>query len=293
MGIIDFGRKAWESVLTVGKVALKSRSALRHPRGNTELPHRPVGGSVIVMGNGPSLRDVISEQREQLMQYTRMAVNFAANAPEFFELKPAHYILADPHFFTGVESDPNVRKLWDHLSKADWGMTLHIPAQMRNKMDGIMNQLSGDRKPRIEYFNMTPADGFDDLCHLLFRNGLAMPRPRNVLIPAIMQAMAIGYDEIYIVGADHTWPHSLYVDDRNRVVTVQPHFYKDNEEELDRVAEAYAGVRIHEVLQSMAIAFRSYHQIRKFADKTGVKIFNATKGSLIDAFMRKPLPGLK
>ena len=289
MSIIDFGRKVWESALTAGKVALKSRSALRHPRGNTELPYRPAGGTVIVMGNGPSLRDVMSEQRELLMQFPRMAVNFAANAPEFFELKPQHYILADPHFFETADSDPNVRSLWENIAKADWEITLHIPAQMKKLGERFMDK----GHLRIEYFNMTPAEGFDSLCHLLFRNGLAMPRPRNVLIPAIMQAMAIGYEEIYIVGADHTWPHTLYVDDRNRVVTVQPHFYKDNEEELDRVAEAYRGVHIHDVLQSMVIAFRSYHQIRKYADKTGVKIFNATKGSLIDAFMRKPLPDLK
>lgn len=289
MSFIDLVKKIRESVLTLGKVALKSRSALRHPRGNTELPHRAVGGPVIVMGNGPSLRDVIAEQREQLMQYPRMAVNFAANAPEFFELKPQHYILADPHFFIGAESDPNVRKLWENISKADWGMTLHIPAHIRNLGECFRNKAS----LRIEYFNMTPGEGFDWLCNLLFRNGLAMPRPRNVLIPSIMQAIALGYDEIYIVGADHTWPHTLYVDDRNRVVTVQPHFYKDNEEELDRVAEAYAGVHIHDILQSMAIAFRSYHQIRKYADNIGVKIYNSTKGSLIDAFTRKPLPDWK
>ena len=278
MGLKDFCGRFADTLLTLGKVALKSRPIKR--RG------QPAKGPVIVMGNGPSLREVISEQRQQLMRYPRMAVNFAANAPDFFELKPQHYILADPHFFTGMDSDPNVRKLWENIAKADWEMTLHIPAGMRNRC----GHLKDHPHLRMEYFNMTPGEGFNMVCHPLYRKGLAMPRPRNVLIPAIMQAIASGYDEIYLVGADHTWPHTLYVDDRNRVVTVQPHFYEDNQEELDRVAEAYAGIHIADVLQSMVIAFRSYHQIREFADKNGVKIYNATPGSLIDAFTRKRLP---
>lgn len=281
-------KKLLDSFLTLGKVALKSRSSLQHPKGNYVLPEKKRGGPVIVMGNGPSLRPLISDNMEALLQWPRMAVNFAANAEEFQALKPEHYILADPHFFTNSQSDPNVSRLWDRLSSVSWDMTLHVPAAFKREMD--RKQL---KNVRVEYFNMTPADGFDSLCHLLYRHGLAMPRPRNVLIPAIMTALALGYDEIYLVGADHTWPHSLFVDDKNRVVTVQPHFYKDNEQELDRVAEAYKDIHISDVLSSMAVAFASYHKIRKYADSIGVEIFNATPGSLIDAFTRKPLPGLK
>ena len=126
------------------------------------------------------------------------------------------------------------------------------------------------------------------LCHKLFAGGLAMPRPRNVLIPAVMEGIRDGYEEICIVGADHTWPHTLYVDDLNRVVTVQPHFYEENSSELDRIAEVYSGLRLHDVLGSMTVAFRSYHRIRRYADRLGVRIVNATPGSLIDAFERRP-----
>lgn len=283
MGFIDFSRQAWESALTLGKVALKSRCISK-----TVKDKDTKGGPIIVLGNGPSLRDTIKEGLDILKKHPAMAVNFAANSPEFFELKPKHYILADPHFFSGVDSDPNVGKLWENIAKADWGMTLHVPIRMKKWCERFK-----DKALHIEYFNMTPGEGFDGLCHILYNKKLAMPRPRNVLVPAIMQAMALGHEDVYIVGADHTWPHTLYVDDQNRVVSVQPHFYQDNKKELDRVAEAYAGIHIHDVLQSMVIAFRSYHQIEKYANKKGIRIYNATPGSLIDAFKRKPLSDLR
>ena len=263
-----------ESILTLGKVLLKSRPV--------ERPEQPEPGRpLIVMGNGPSLRDTISEHEDTLKQGDSMAVNFAANTPEFFSIRPRHYVLADPHFFkSGEGMDPNVVELWRNLRKADWEMILHVPV-------GCQPSLPYNIK--VRHFNMTPGEGADALCHTLYRRGLAMPRPRNVLIPAIMEGIRAGYRDIWIVGADHTWPHSLYVDDENRVVTVQPHFYEDNKKELDRVAAEYAGIRLHEVMGSMVVAFRSYHAIRRYAERMGVNIYNATPGSMIDAFTRRLL----
>lgn len=264
-------KKIIESVLTLGKVALRSRPVGSGRRHET-------GGRLIVMGNGPSLRDTIDSHGDSLRGCDTAAVNFAAVAPEFACLRPRHYVLADPHFFKG--DDTNLTRLWERLAMTDWPMTLHLPVGGKVPVSLPVNV-------DLQRFNMTPGEGSALITHPLYRLGLAMPRPRNVLIPAIMEGIRDGYGEIYIVGADHTWPHTLYVDDRNRVVTVQPHFYEENPRELDRIAEAYAGVRIHDVLGSMATAFRSYHSIREYAEKRGVKIYNATPGSLIDAFTRR------
>lgn len=262
--------KAIDTLLTLGKVALRSRPVKQH----AEERATPL----IIMGNGPTLRQTIGEHSDALLRADTMAVNFAANSEEFFRLKPRHYVLADPHFFKPEGSDPNLDRLWENLRKADWEMSLHVPV---------------GSKPRVPLqtvrFNMTPGEGYAAVTGRLFKAGLAMPRPRNVLIPAIMEGIRGGYREIYLVGADHTWPHTLYVDDRNRVVSVQPHFYDEDPKELDRIAAEYAGLHIHDVLGSMTVAFRSYHAIRPYAERMDVRIYNATPGSLIDAFERKSL----
>lgn len=265
------------SVASLLKVALQSRRASKlTPPDNPEKP-------LIIMGNGPSLRDVIDNCRSILEATTLMAVNFAANTSEFSSLRPAYYVLADGHFFNGIETDGNVAKLWENLKKTDWDMTLFVPANMKKKLPGLPGNV------RIAYFNLTPAEGFDSLCHFLFRHSLAMPRPRNVLIASIMLALNVGFRNIVIVGADHSWSKTLWVDDKNRVISVQPHFYKDNEKEFERVANDYAGYHIHDIYRSLAIAFESYHHIARYAGKIGATIINATPGSFIDAFPRKTL----
>ncbi|MBP3299629.1 MAG: hypothetical protein J6L73_08150 [Muribaculaceae bacterium] len=241
---------------------------------------RGEGAELTVLGNGPSLNRTIEENGSFLMGRDRLAVNFAANAPQFAQLRPQFYVLADPHFFTAGK-DANVDRLWDNLRAADWGMTLYVPAaRYRQAAAAVGTRLT------VKKFNLTPGEGTPALVRPLYDKGLAMPRPRNVLIPSLMIAMREGYRRIYIAGADHTWTRTLGVDDRNRVVSVQPHFYKDDKKEQTRVNTEYAGYRLHDILYSMYVAFRSYHTIAAYASRRGVSILNITPDSMIDAFPR-------
>lgn len=239
------------------------------------------------MANGPSLRTVLDSDIDRLAKETTLAVNFAANAPEYFRLRPDYYVLADPHFFTGTKKDPNVGRLWENIRKTGWPMTLFLPIQHRKTIRRFFGETGSlPESIEVKWFNLTPAEGWRPIVHYLYRKGLATPRPRNVLIASLMIALREGFRDIVIVGADHTWTQSLWVDDKNRVVSVQPHFYKDREKELDRVASEYAGYHLHDILGSMSVAFRSYHRIADYAHSTGAKIVNATPGSFIDAFPR-------
>ena len=123
----------------------------------------------------------------------------------------------------------------------------------------------------------------------LYGRGLAMPRPRNVLVPSLMTAIREGYSRILLTGADHSWSKTLWVTDNNRVVSVQPHFYRDNEKERDRVESLYKDIHLHQIYESFSIAFRSYFAVKDYADSCGVEILNATPGSFIDAFPRTQL----
>lgn len=245
------------------------------------------GKTVIVMGNGPSLRETIDNQGDVLGRYDLLSVNFAPLTPDFFELRPVMHVLADGLFFEH-DMKGNVREMWSALASVGWKMTLYVPAQ--KKRCGVLGMLPANIK--IKYFNLTPASGWKWLTGLLYGSGLAMPRPRNVLVPSVMSAIREGYGRIVLVGADHSWSRSLWVADNNRVVTVQPHFYKDNEKERERVESLYAGIRLHQIYESFSIAFRSYFAVGDYAAARGVEIINATPGSFIDAFPRLPLEKL-
>ncbi|MDE6416661.1 MAG: hypothetical protein K2K68_06525 [Duncaniella sp.] len=239
------------------------------------------GKRLIIMGNGPSLAETIHNHSNVLRQSDTMAVNFAANAPEFFDLRPKYYILADPHFFSS--SDVNVKKLKENLTKVSWDMVLIIPH------GADLTDFSVNPAITVARFNAIGVEGFDFFTEAVYSRSLAMPRPRNVLIPAIMSGISLGYRDIAIAGADHTWTQTLSVNENNEVVSIQPHFYKESAEEKDRIRAVYRDVRMHDILYSFHVAFRAYHLIKRFADRKGVRIVNATPGSFIDAFPRGQL----
>lgn len=266
------------SIKTLVKVALQAkhcpivRNGADAPRGDRPL---------YIMGNGPSLRTNLDNNLELLERSDTLAVNFAANTPEFRILRPKYYVLADPHFFRNV-SDKNVAALSESLKAVDWPMTLFVPAKSRRSVARMI----GNPMVSVEGFNFLAAEGWKWLEQFMFRLRLGMPRPRNVLIPSIMIGIWLGYKKIYILGADHSWLKTLDVDSDNRVVSVQPHFYKEDSHEVERINRTYLDLKLHQVLESMTIAFASYHKINAYASRCGITIINATPGSFIDAFPR-------
>lgn len=273
------------SLKSVAKIATTKRGTVKPlaKRGRADKNRK----ALIVLGNGPSLKQNIENDLEILQNNDTLAVNFAANAQEFTLLKPKFYVLADPHFFNNL-SDPNVGRLIGNLNKIDWPMTLFVPSSARMSAELINNRFI-----RTERFAFVAAEGFRKFEDFAFDHGLGMPRPRNVLVPAIMSGAWMGYDEIYLLGADHSWMKTLSVSDDNRVVTVQPHFYKEDEKEVERIKEVYVGRKLHEVIESFHIAFKAYHTIERWAASRDIEIYNATPGSMIDAFKRRDISKLK
>lgn len=280
MGKLDiisgFLSKTGQTLASIAKIIILSKFGKISKSGK--------GEEIIILGNGPSLNATIAESADFLASHKKLAVNFACNAPVFFELKPEYYVLADPHFF--ASDAENVKDLWCNLAKVDWQMTLFIPFK---KNSSRLSELTSNRNIRIERYNLTPIEGFKGFCHKIFSSGLGMPRPRNVLIPSIMLAIAAGFKKIYIAGADHSWMKTISVNDNNEVVSIQPHFYKENEQEKKRVKTEYMHYPLHQIVYSFYVAFKSYFEIKAYADSIGTEIWNITPGSFIDAFPRKKL----
>ncbi|MDE7473474.1 MAG: hypothetical protein K2M68_07825 [Muribaculaceae bacterium] len=239
---------------------------------------------LVIMGNGPSLNSVFDHQMDVLKRCDCMAVNFAANTERFFEVKPRYYTLADPHFFKSTD-DSNITRLIDSLEAVDWAMTLFVPTEGR-AIAGLLK----NSNITVATYNAVGLEGWQWFTHKAFTHQLGMPRPRNVLIPSIMLGIWLGYKEIYLTGADHSWTTSLSVDENNNVITNLPHFYADNNHEQERVKAVYAGVPLHNLFHSYYVAFKAYHEIEQWARERGAVVYNSTPGSFIDAFERRELP---
>lgn len=264
----------------LAKIVLQSRACNIVPIKDASI--RPL----ILLANGPSLKNTIDKYSTYLAESDTLAVNFAANAPEFRLLRPKYYVLADPHFFTAYD-DINVVRLVDNLRTVDWDMVLLLDCRFAKR---FINVASLPQNVSVMTFNAVGVEGFAGFENFVFSHGLAMPRPRNVLIPALMSAIKLGYKQIYICGADHSWLRDLSVGEDNIVASGLNHFYKESDREASRVQVEYRSYRLHDIIYSLFVAFRSYHTIERFARHEGVDIYNSTKGSYIDAFRRMPLP---
>ncbi len=275
MKVSDAAASLGSTLKGVVKIALKSRRTV----GDTA----PAPDRLVILANGPSLRRELDENAAQLAASTTMCVNFMANAPEFTRLRPRYYVLADPHFFRGTDHD-NVFQLWQQLAAVDWPMTLFVPADEFRRARKLLGTHS---RVTLASFNCVGVEGFGWFERLVYRSGLAMPRPRNVLIPSIMLAINLGAREIFLLGADHSWMQTLRVDDDNNVISVQPHFYKDSQAESRRTVSEYKGYRLHDIVMSFYVAFSGYHRLRRYAESRGTHIYSATPDSMIDAFDRR------
>lgn len=272
-----FMSRLGQSIKSAAKLALESRRC-------TLSKVAFATDTLIIMGNGPSLADTIARDSDILKANHTMAVNFAANAEEFYALRPEYYIMVDPVFFA-ADGNVNAERLRTNLLKrVDWPMTLIIPARMKRAVDFSSNPCI-----TVRHINPVGVEGFRWLRDMAYSSGRGMPRPRNVLIAALMAGISLGYRKIFITGADHSWTRTLEVSENNEVISVQPHFYKDNEAEHARVASVYRNVRMHDIMLSFSIAFRSYFMIEDYARRHGITVYNATPGSFIDAFERRRL----
>ncbi len=103
-----------------------------------------------------------------------------------------------------------------------------------------------------------------------------------------MISLKMQYENIYLWGVDHSWLSQISVDDNNNALVNNQHFYDKDESKADKfVLKDYPAAPLHIILYTMMTAFKSYFEIRDYADKLGQRVVNQTRGSMIDAFERE------
>ena len=259
---------------------------------------QPKTEDLLILGNGPSL----GQDKEKLLKMAEtrdvVGVNFFAATEEFLEFKPDYHVIVS-HQFWGT--DENQR--WDQDRKqifktmvdiVDWELNLFVPIIARKSPEWVKH-MSQNSNIKLNYFNTTPLDDYP----LFFRKKLkkfkACPRPHNVLVPSILMGINLGYKRVYIAGAEHSWIPELFVTQDNVVMCAQKHFYSDQFKEMNSTLlmdnakpfyfeNSLKTKKLHEVLQKFLYAFKSYWFLKEYAEAEGVKIYNLTVGSYIDAF---------
>jgi hypothetical protein len=244
-----------------------------------------------ILANGPSLRNDLDNFPGFFVGKQLLCVNQFVLSDDYQRLKPQYYILLDIGFFV-EKTIPRVAEVREQvkaalIAKTKWPVTLLCPVEARNSRFH-RDIVASDAPITFAFFNRTVADGTQCIRHWLYRRQMAMPPPQNVLIGALMAGLAIGFKEIIILGADHSWHQGLEIGADGKLVSAEHHFYDakpwkvavEHPETLERAT-------IHDYFHNLYRTFRSYHLIREFALSRGVRIINASSVTFIDAFERR------
>lgn len=237
---------------------------------------------ISVLGNGPSLANSIEKNIAQIKSSELMVVNTFYESSLLLSLKPKYYIAIDPAFFReGVAYADNrtIKGFVSFLNQVDWEIFVLVPFEFFNSF--TFKQIHNDSVTFI-YINRTPIHGFTSLCHLLYRRNCGMPTPMNVLNAAVFCSINLGFKNINLYGADHSWLKDVRVNSLNETCMRDGHFY-DDENHL-RVVKGYD---ITKLLQHFATMFKSHKLLQQYAISRKVCILNCTPGSFIDAYPRK------
>ena len=286
--ISQFLSELFASLVSLLKVAIRSRYATRLPARQLPL--------CSILGNGPSLKESLSEQFDFIKQTEIVCVNNFAHADIFTQLRPQDYVISDPNYFVFTEQttdrDDIRRTLSVFLEQVDWPMTLYVPHFAKGSfLLGKIEQ--GNPKITVVYFNYTVVRGFQGLVYWLYAKGLGMPQAQTVIIAALALMINRKFDTIYLYGADTSWHEEIRLNDQNQLLIKQIHFY-DKPKDISH-QPVYSDAQRQRTF-SMASQFLSFHKVfrgyevlRDYADHQGVRIVNASAKSYIDAFERKKI----
>ena len=254
-------------------------------------------GTVAVLANGPSLKEVlpyfVKKEHSENIDYIVMN-NFAFDEI-FYILKPKHYCLVDPAYFDencvsafSSEDANNIKRLFFILeNQVGWNLNLYIPNHYHNsffRRSGIDNKFIN-----IIGINFLRYTGHENFRNFFYRQGLAIPPVFNVSHLAIFIGINSGYNNILLYGLENDFFRKLYVDENNLVFYEGlKHFYNDKE---NKVYQYYNGKprTVSECFDTFFNIFKTHDVLSKYADSMMVKIINCTRISMVDSYKRLPL----
>lgn len=278
---------AWGNLFDSIRIIKNNLSSIRFPYRKTE------SGSIYVMGNGPSLKESLGLILQSKEQKKFFAVNDFAASDLYKKVKPSYYILVDNAYWVkdekATERDLELRRqvFTSLIDNTDWELGLFIPDFAYKK--GYFNHLMKNKR-----ISLIPFSRFSIKCEHsdfyfknLKKNNTAYFN--NVLANAIYCAINLGFDELNILGAEHSWTKDIRVNEKNQVCTIKKHFFENDSDLIPWQKSDGSYFTMYEILSSLTLHFQAYELLEEYAKRNNVKIYNITPGSFIDAFERRTI----
>lgn len=224
-----------------------------------------VGTPAVVLGGGPSLKALAFENLQRFQREGGVVIvcNYFSELTEFESVVPDYWVLSDPFH----EQEPEFTNLLRRI--LDQSVHVLVP---ENQYDFWRGHLGGSS---ISTF-------CDREIRSLVRKprGVRPDRPRKYSSMTLYKALAIAtwidFDTIFVLGMDNTYPHDIFVDEKNELWQILVHAYGETE----RISRSSEYRSLSDYLFEHAQLFRDL----EFFPRT--KVVNLDSHSLTDAFLK-------
>ena len=241
-----------------------------------------------ILGNGPSLNLELENNISHFANRDIFVVNSFAKSDYYQILRPSFYLLIDPVYWaSNISNDfqSDIMILEDIIIKTTWSINMIVPYVAYKKLSFVLRK---NPLVKVYFYNHTIFSYKNSLDFILYSNHLATPLLQNVLGAGIFNAINLGYKQIELFGADHSWLYDMCVDEENRVCWVEKHFYGTVGIRPLKKANG-ENYLMSEILLAYSKMFFGYQKLEKYAKKKFVNVYNYTEKSFIDSFERRSL----
>lgn len=277
-------KKCFDTALSLIRMLLYSKPGVKCERLSDFT------GTAFVLGNGPSLKELIESNEAYLASRTLIVVNDFFLSEKFNSVKPEVYVIADPLYWEQQVPDSMLElrlKMQDKLlNQTDWDMLFFVPSNAY-KTGVFQRAFMQNSHIKVQPLNSIPFKGPERLGFFFYDKMLARPCSDNVIGSALYLALQTKVNEIYLFGVEHNWSPNLYVDDQNRTCIRTEHFFSKEKQGKVWMKSNGLPYTIDEALSDVAAMLRGYRELNRYALHKSVRIYNATPGSFIDVFERR------
>lgn len=238
-------------------------------RNNADLRGKYEGKRCFIVGCGPSLKEMdLNLIRDEYV----FTVNFFIKSPLYQTVRSDFHLMMDPMEFQG-----------DRLSKItginypDKKPILFLPLQSIEKIRAL--KLEEEFNIHYLYCCIAMYERFN-LDFDLTKVAVGFP---NSVQFCTMIAIYMGFKEIYFIGCDMTGYEQLSVIDGK---DVNLHAYDMDDEEKEMIRHTHQTIDNEAFFQGFADTFACFRKLREYAERRGIKLFNATKGGVLNEIER-------
>lgn len=272
----------WCQTVKFWAFSLVKREQYQQIRRNTRWKNRYRGKRCFILGNGPSLKDVRFSDLQEEYVFT---VNQLMRREDFKDLHANFHLWSDFRFFDvdpDDEGDQELLRVMRSLNTEGNQPECFIPADFIDfaKKYGLMDSL------RMNFFKVNLA--FYEHFQEPIDFAKYLPSQASVVVYAIMLAIYMGFEEIYLLGCDTTGI-VVFVKSILQANDSADYAYQLSNAEKARMTKMAENATMEGNARSYWELLRSYRILYEYCSKRGITLVNCSSSTVIGSIPRAKL----